>query len=147
MRIIKLDNTSIGYIWYETPMDNFIKVWALYIDSKYINLIKENILSSFNSNILSYEAVDTVENNIILDKLGFKKQRYTLLMKMNIENYNNNERIYDIYNKIINNYYFKNHFNSSTVFSTRKLIIGKDEELRCNIQNDILVNGIDDLLL
>jgi len=137
MRIIKLDNTSIGYIWYETPMDNFIKVWALYIDSKYINLIKENILSSFNSNILSYEAVDTVENNIILDKLGFKKQRYTLLMKMNIENYNNNERIYDIYNKIINNYYFKNHFNSSTVFSTRKLIIGKDEELRCNIQNDI----------
>lgn len=138
MRIIKINNNNnVGYIWYEAPIDKFIRVWALYIDSKYINSISKSTLSYFDGNTLSYEAIDNIENSIILDKLGFKKTKYTLLMEMNIEDYNNNERIYDVYNKMIKNLHWNKNIKSNISFSTRKLVIGKDEELRCNIQNDI----------
>ncbi len=77
MRIIKLNNTDIGYIWYETPIDKYIRIWALYIDSNYINLINKSTLSYFDNNTLSYEAIDNIENSVILEKLGFKKFKYT----------------------------------------------------------------------
>ena len=64
---------NIDDIWYEAPMDNYIRVWALYIDSNYINLINKSTLSYFDNSTLSYEAIDNVENSIILERLGFKK--------------------------------------------------------------------------
>ncbi|WP_278600698.1 GNAT family N-acetyltransferase [Clostridium tertium] len=137
MRIIKLNNTDIGYIWYEAPMDNYIRVWALYIDSNYINLINKSTLSYFDNSTISYEAIDNVENSIILERLGFKKIKYTSLMEMNIEDYSNTDRIYEVYNEMVKKLHWSKNINSRTLFSTRKLVIGKDEELRCNIQNDI----------
>lgn len=137
MRIIKLNNTDIGYIWCEAPMDNYIRVWALYIDSNYINLINKSTLSYFDNSTLSYEAIDNVENSIILERLGFKKIKYTSLMEMNIEDYSNTDRIYEVYNEMVKKLHWSKNINSKTLFSTRKLVVGKDEELRCNIQNDI----------
>ncbi|GAA0086238.1 GNAT family N-acetyltransferase [Clostridium sp. CTA-7] len=137
MRIIKLNDRPIGYIWYEAPLDRFTRVWALYIDADYTKLINKRILSSFDNNILSYEAIDNIENSLILDKLGFRKIKYTILMEMNIEDYSNNEKIYDIYDNMINILNSKKTFDNNISFSTRKLAIGKDEQLRCNIQNEI----------
>jgi ribosomal protein S18 acetylase RimI-like enzyme len=138
MRIIKVNDKNIGYIWYETPIDKFTRVWALYLDLDCIDLINESTLSYFNDKILSYEAVDNLENALILNKLGFKKIRYTILMEMNIENYSNKERIYETYKKMNNNINVHQKINSDRIsFSTRKLIVGKDEELRCKIQNEI----------
>lgn len=137
MRIIKFNNSDIGYIWYDSPIDKYTRIWALYIDSNYINIINKSTLSYFDDNNLSYEAIDNIENSIILERLGFKKTKYTLLMKMNIEDYNNTNKIYEVYNKMVKNLHWSKKFNLGTAFSTRKLVVGKDEELRCNLQNDI----------
>lgn len=137
IKIIKLNNVSVGYIWYEAPIDNFIKVWALYIDYRYINELSKQILSSFNNYILSYEAIDTSKNAIILENLGFRINNGTLFMEMNLDNYDNSKKINDIHLKLVENLYIKKNFNSNVCFSTRKLVVGVDEELRCNIQNNI----------
>lgn len=137
IKIIKLNNVSVGYIWYEAPIDNFIKVWALYIDYRYINELSKQILSSFNNYILSYEAIDTSKNAIILENLGFRINNDTLFMEMNLDNYDNSKKINDIHLKLVENLYIKKNFNSNVCFSTRKLVVGVDEELRCNIQNNI----------
>lgn len=137
IKIIKLNNVSVGYIWYEAPIDNFIKVWALYIDYRYINELSKRILSSFNNYILSYEAIDTSKNAIILENLGFRINNDTLFMEMNLDNYDNSKKINDIHLKLVENLYIKKNFNSNVCFSTRKLVVGVDEELRCNIQNNI----------
>ena len=137
IKIIKLNNVSVGYIWYEAPIDNFIKVWALYIDYRYINELSKQILSSFNNYILSYEAIDTSKNAIILENLGFRINNGTLFMEMNLDNYDNSKKINDIHLKLVENLYIKKNFNSNVCFSTRKLVAGVDEELRCNIQNNI----------
>lgn len=137
MRIIKFNNSDIGYIWYDSPIDKYTRIWALYIDSNYINIINKSTLSYFDDNNLSYEAIDNIENSIILERLGFKKTKYTLLMKMNIEDYNNTNKIYEVYNKMVKNLHWSKKLNLGTAFSTRKLVVGKDEELRCNLQNDI----------
>lgn len=137
MRIIKFNNSDIGYIWYDSPIDKYTRIWALYIDSNYINIINKSTLSYFDDNNLSYEAIDNIENSIILERLGFKKTKYTLLMKMNIEDYNNTNKIYEVYNKMVKNLHWSKKLNWGTAFSTRKLVVGKDEELRCNLQNDI----------
>lgn len=137
MRIIKFNNSDIGYIWYDSPIDKYTRIWALYIDSNYINIINKSTLSYFDDNNLSYEAIDNIENSIILERLGFKKTKYTSLMKMNIEDYNNTNKIYEVYNKMVKNLHWSKKLNWGTAFSTRKLVVGKDEELRCNLQNDI----------
>lgn len=137
IKIIKLDNNYIGYMWYEASIENIVRVWALYIDSEYIGLISKEILSSFNNNILSYEAIDKRENAVILERLGFRKENYTLLMEMDIEKYDNSEKINSIYLKVINSIYTKSDIYSNICFCARKLIAGTDESLRCRIQNNI----------
>lgn len=135
IRLIKVDNNYIGYIWYEGGYGQYIKVWALYIDADFKDLINYSTLSYFDKNILSYEEIDSLRTNILLNKLGFSKENYTLLLKMNITNYNvlqmqlENEKQNSLkYNMNIDNY---------ADVSIRNLNIGKDEILRCNIQNDI----------
>ncbi len=41
IRLIKVDNNCIGYIWYEGGYEKYIKVWALFIDFSYLTLINE----------------------------------------------------------------------------------------------------------
>lgn len=126
LRLFVYNNTVIGFMWYETPIDINVRIWALYIDDKYIDLLNDNILSSFNTSTLSYEAVDSNKNNYMLNKLGFRRVRPTVFMDLEIDNYQ----------KIINYPVYINNLNSSVItFKTFKL--GADEKLRCNIQNDI----------
>ncbi|MGG7059772.1 GNAT family N-acetyltransferase [Clostridium tertium] len=137
IRLIKINGAYIGYIWYEGVGEKYIKIWALYIDINYIDLIDNLTLSYFNNNILLYEAIDTIENSIILTKIGFKKENYTMLLNMNINNYFNNDIILNEFNNKKNTFKYKFNINENIIFSLKKLNVGKDEKLRCDIQNDI----------
>lgn len=129
IRLIKINETYVGYIWYESSSSKYTKVWALYIDFKYMSLLNKNILSLFDNYLLSYEALDTVQNSIILKSLGFTKRTYTLLLKLDLKTYEDKKEEY------IKESEFK--LNSPINFYTRRLVPGKDEILRCDIQNDI----------
>ena len=137
VRLIKVKDTYIGYIWYESVYERVVKVWALYIDVNYKELIDETTLSYFDKSILYYEEIDSKENTLLLSKLGFTKENYTLLLKMNItKNYNKESYIKTDYkfNHISN---YENNITTDEMISIRKLYIGLDERTRCNIQNDI----------
>ena len=131
IRLIKVNEIYIGYIWYESNVSKYTKVWALYVDFKYISLLNKNFLSFFNNNFLSYEALDTLQNSIVLESLGFTKNKYTLLLKLNLKTYEDKK---DEYIKEVE---FKLRLNNTINFYTRIFEPGKDEILRCDIQNDI----------
>lgn len=137
IRLIKVNGNYIGYIWFDSTDEKYTKVWALYIDNNYISLINEKTLSYFNNNILSYEEIDNTQNSLILSKLGFQKINYTLLLKMDISNYNSRYFYEDILNKMSDKIYEKINSKEKIKFSLRKLEAGKDELLRCHLQNDI----------
>lgn len=131
IRLIKVNEIYIGYIWYESNVNKYTKVWALYVDFKYMGLLNKNILNFFNNYLLSYEALDTLQNSIVLESIGFTKKKYTLLLKLNIKTYEDKKEEY------IKEVEFKLRLNNFTNFYTRILEPGKDEVLRCDIQNDI----------
>lgn len=131
IRLIKVNEVYIGYIWYEGSLSQYTKVWALYIDFKYMGSLNKNILSLFNNYLLSYEALDTLQNSIVLESLGFTKKKYTLLLKLNLKTYEDKK---DEYIKEVK---FKLRLNNTINFYTRIFEPGKDEILRCDIQNDI----------
>ncbi len=137
IRLIKVKDQYIGYLWFDNTDGKYIKVWALYIDNNYSELINEFTLSYFNNNILSYEEIDNIQNSITLSKLGFKKINYTLLLKLDISNYIDINLKDSILSKSKYKLEEKIKSNNNFEFYIRKLQIGKDEILRCNIQNDI----------
>lgn len=124
VKIIKINGEPVGYIWAEFLNGDFSRVFSLYVDTRFINLLNKSMLSYFDGRILSYESVDNEKNKIILSNLGFTEKSYSILMSMNIESYSD-EKIDEV----------KSNINYN--LSTRKMIIGKDETLRCNIQNQI----------
>lgn len=135
IKLIKYNNIYIGYIWYENSYDNYVKVWALYIDPKYKEKLNINILSFFNNNYLAYEEIEREENDLILKTLGFVKNGYTILLSMNTKDFD-----YKTNNYILNYNREKlmiKLLSNNIDFSFRKFIKGKDEKLRCELQNDI----------
>lgn len=78
----------IGYIWYEIPVEMPVRVWSLYIKPEYIDLLSPEILKSFNNTILSYETCNDEDTNRMLINLGFKKVKPSLLMNIELSNYN-----------------------------------------------------------
>lgn len=128
LRLFTYNNGVIGFMWYETPIDINIRIWALYIENRYVSLLNESLLKSFNNSVLSYEAIDSNRNIYTLQNLGFKMVRPTVFMELQISNYNK-----DSY--LLNEGYRINNTSEIIVFRTFK--IGADENLRCKIQNDI----------
>lgn len=118
VKLIIVNGISIGYLWHESPVDRFTRVWSLFVNPKYYNLINERTLSEFDNLTLGYEELDKNNKNLILKKLGFKNIRYSNLMYMNIESYNKEKIKYKDF-KIV-------EFQEN-----------KDEGLRCHIQNEI----------
>lgn len=118
VKLIIVNGITIGYLWHESPTDRFTRVWALFISPKYYNLINERTLSDFDNLILAYEELNKNKKNLILNKLGFENIRYTNLMHMDLESYNENSSNYKGF-KIV------------------KFQENKDEGLRCHIQNQI----------
>lgn len=134
----------IGYIWYEIPVEIPVRIWSLYVKPQYINLLSSDILNSFNNTVLSYETCDDEMNNLMLSSLGFKKVKPSVLMNMNLEEYDKNVQIQKIINELKFNSKILTKLNSlynskiqNLNISIEKLIVNKDEELRCKIQNSI----------
>lgn len=118
VKLIIVNGISIGYLWYESPVDRFTRVWSLFIDPKYYNLINERTLSDFDNLTLGYEELNNNNKNLILKRLDFKNVRYSNLMHMNLENY-------------------KKEDSNNEDFNIVELKANRDEALRCHIQNEI----------
>lgn len=144
VKLFIYEKEVIGYIWYEVPVEIPVRVWSLYIKPKYIDLLSSDILNSFNNTILSYETSDNKMNNLMLLKLGFKKVKPSVLMSMTLEKYSKEKQIDKLINDLTynNNLLVKFNFLYNTNItrlniSIEKVILNKDEELRCKIQNSI----------
>lgn len=134
----------IGYIWYEIPVEMPVRVWSLYIKPEYIDLLSPEILKSFNNTILSYETCNDEDTNRMLINLGFKKVKPSLLMNIELSNYNKVAQVALLKNSLehnsnvinsLNNLYNGNIRNIN--ITTEKVLLDRDEELRCKIQNSV----------
>ncbi|CUN39288.1 GNAT family N-acetyltransferase [Clostridium disporicum] len=134
----------IGYIWYEIPVEMPVRVWSLYIKPEYIDLLSPEILKSFNNTILSYETCNDEDTNRMLINLGFKKVKPSLLMNIELSNYNKTAQVALLKNSLehnsnvinsLNNLYNGNIRNIN--ITTEKVLLDRDEELRCKIQNSV----------
>lgn len=134
----------IGYIWYEVPVEIPVRVWSLYVKPEYLNLLSPNILNSFNNSVLSYETCDDETNNEMLSKLGFKKVKPSILMSMNLKNYTKAQQTDKLLFSLKDNSYLLEKINilyncniDNIKISLEKVVLNKDEELRCKLQNSI----------
>lgn len=144
VKLFTYNKTVIGYIWYEVPVDIPVRVWSLYVKQEYLDLLSPNILNSFNNTVLSYETCDDTCNNKMLSKLGFKKVKPSILMSINLKNYNKEQHTNnlicslkdnnDLLKKI--NMLYNSNINEVKI-SIEKVVLKKDEELRCKLQNSI----------
>lgn len=134
----------IGYIWCEIPVEMPVRVWSLYIKPEYIDLLSPEILKSFNNTILSYETCNDEDTNRMLINLGFKKVKPSLLMNIELSNYNKAAQVALLKNSLehnsnvinsLNNLYNGNIRNIN--ITTEKVLLDRDEELRCKIQNSV----------
>lgn len=134
----------IGYIWYEIPVEMPMRVWSLYIKPEYIDLLSPEILKSFNNTILSYETCNDEDTNRMLINLGFKKVKPSLLMNIELSNYTKAAQVALLKNSLehnsnvinsLNNLYNGNIRNIN--ITTEKVLLDRDEELRCKIQNSV----------
>lgn len=134
----------IGYIWYEIPVEMPVRVWSLYIKPEYIDLLSPEILKSFNNTILSYETCNDEDTNKMLINLGFKKVKPSLLMNIELSNYTKAAQVALLKNSLehnsnvinsLNNLYNGNIRNIN--ITTEKVLLDRDEELRCKIQNSV----------
>lgn len=145
LRLINYNNNLIGFIWYDAPLDISVRVWALYVEEKYIKLLTPTVLNSFNNCTLTYDAFDNKINSTMLTNLGFKKIRPTILMELRLSEYRINGNSLDqefksksspkVQKLLKNDYSFVEYNLIETYYEHFKN--GQDEELRCNIQNEI----------
>ena len=121
-----------------------VRVWSLYIKPEYIDLLSPEILKSFNNTILSYETCNDEDTNRMLINLGFKKVKPSLLMNIELSNYNKAAQVALLKNSLehnsnvinsLNNLYNGNIRNIN--ITTEKVLLDRDEELRCKIQNSV----------
>lgn len=144
VKLFTYNKTVIGFIWYEVPVEIPVRIWSLYIKPEYLNLISSNILNSFNNTVLSYETWDDQITNEILLRLGFKKVKPSILMIMSLNNYNKKNEIKNLLNSLKFNTELLKKLNilynaniREIKVSIEKVILNKDEELRCKLQNSI----------
>lgn len=119
VRILKKESKTIGYIWVKPLFKGLYKIQSIYLDKDYIT--KDNMLRLIGNKhkdyILYYKGEVSILNT--LKDIGFRFRNKTLLLSINL----------------------KNKFNESREgISYKRVILGKDEDLRCEIQNKIFNN-------
>ncbi|SFC17145.1 GNAT family N-acetyltransferase [Clostridium uliginosum] len=116
VKLFKINNKYIGYLWLEYPLEQIYKILALYIQDEYIDKVKKELSLLLSNKSLVFDSLDNKLTYQIMRKLGFKPVRITLLMKLEASNCKFYQ--YDIDN-------FK--------FFTEN----EDEKLRCFVQNSV----------
>ena len=147
VKLFMYNEEFIGYIWYEIPIDSQIKVFSLYVEDNYIDIITNDILKRFNEKYLVYESIENRNSNKLLSNLGFRKARPSIIMNLKLNEYNKTNEItnlkstlkYDM--KLLNllNIYSNEKYDDILI-SFQKVDIKNDALLRCEIQNNVFKN-------
>ena len=147
VKLFMYNGEFIGYIWYEIPIDSQTKVFSLYVEDNYIDIITNDILKRFNEKYLVYESIENRNSNKLLSNLGFRKARPSIIMNLKLNEYNKTNEItnlkstlkYDM--KLLNllNIYSNEKYDDILI-SFQKVDIKNDALLRCEIQNNVFKN-------
>jgi Acetyltransferases len=118
-RILKKEEKLIGYIWEKPLSRGLYRIQSLYLDKG--NITKENILKLIGNKNRDYILYYKGEAPILstLTDIGFNFRNKTLILSI------------DLKDKF-------RYFKAGVSF--RRVILGKDEDLRCEIQNKIFNN-------
>lgn len=121
VKLLIKNNKIQGYIWVYSNDDGYLYINSMYVyeDEDIINNYKL-LLNSFKNNYFIYYCKKNHNNFEVLTGIGFAKGKGTLKMNMNLKNIN-----YQLHNNLI---------------EFEVLNKGKQEELRCNIQNEVFRN-------
>lgn len=147
VKLFMYNGEFIGYIWYELPIDIQVKVFSLYVEDKYIDIINNNIFKKFNEKSLVYESIENSSSNKLLNNLGFKKARPSLIMALKVNDYKKGDEIENIKFNVQHNSNLLNLLNkyseqknSIISVSFQKVDIKNEALLRCEIQNNVFRN-------
>lgn len=147
VKLFMYNGEFIGYIWYEIPIDSQIKVFSLYVEDNYIDIITNDILKRFNEKYLVYESIENRNSNKLLSNLGFRKARPSIIMNLKLNEYNKTNEITNLKStlkydmkllKLLNIY--SNEKYDDILISFQKVDIKNDALLRCEIQNNVFKN-------
>lgn len=121
IKLFKVNNEYIGYIWYEYPSQrDFSNIYSIYLKDEYVDLINSKMLSFLNINAFRYDMLTNSKASKLMKKLNFNVNSKNILMKIKTNNFSN----------IIN--------EDKVIF--RHFKEGQDEALRCKIQNYVFNN-------
>lgn len=147
VKLFMYNDEFIGYIWYEIPIDIQVKVFSLYVDDKYIDIINNNIFKKFNEKSLVYESIENINSNRLLSNLGFRKVRPSLLMSLKLSEYNKIDELESLKFNLIHDFNLLNLLNSysdevnkNIMISFQNVDIKNEALLRCEIQNNVFKN-------
>ncbi|MBC5629300.1 GNAT family N-acetyltransferase [Clostridium sp. NSJ-6] len=147
VKLFMYNGEFIGYIWYELPIDIQVKVFSLYVEDKYIDIINNNIFKKFNEKSLVYESIENSSSNKLLNNLGFKKARPSLIMSLKVDDYKKGDEIENIKFNVQHNSNLLNLLNryseqKNNIISVsfQKVDIKNEALLRCEIQNNVFRN-------
>lgn len=117
VKLIKLNDQYIGYLWCEIPSDKSIHIKDAFIKKEYISELDSSFLKSLNYNNVVYETYEDRDSLSMLGNLEMKKVRTTNVLQKPTS---------DIV-----------YFDCLDDISFRKYNKGKDAKIRCKIQNEI----------
>lgn len=89
----------------------------MYLKEEYIHFFNEKVLLIFKSSLVIYEGYEDAYTRYLINTMKMNKIRVTNLMKLNIKDFNPKRRV------------------TNATFSLCEA--GKDDELRCKLQNEI----------
>ena len=117
VKLIKYDNKYIGYMWTDVPTSKSTKISDMFLKEEYIHFFNEKVPLIFKSSLVLYEGYEDAYTRCLINSMKMNKIRVTNLMMLNVKNFNPERRV------------------TNATFKSYEL--GKDEELRCKLQNEI----------
>lgn len=118
VKLFKVDNKFIGYIWYdESKAKSFSNnIYSIYIMNDYINYFNSRFLDFIKCSTLKLDIVENKEIMRLMNKLGFGILSKTSLMKLE---------------------YYQGFVEFEDEIQFKHFVKNCDEKLRCQIQNRV----------
>jgi len=117
VKLIKVNNNYVGYLWIENPSLQNTKLYDMYIKEEYLKYFNSRLLLVLKTNVITYECLENDYSLTLLKKLSLTRIRLTYLMKITSTQ------------KVTRNI---NPKISYIMYNTKK-----DAKIRCNLQNAI----------